>query len=220
MSYFKDIPLDERLRNYLLRYGGIDTQELADLRQLVEHNPQAAMQSTPEQGQLIFFLVKLIGAHKALELGVFMGYGTLAIALALPKDGKVIACELNQEYPQLATSAWHRSGVGHKIDLRLGPALESLRQLRQEEINDIDFVFIDADKNNYLNYYEEALPLMRKGGLLALDNTLWKGQVADETIKDEQTKLFRHLNAHIHQDKRVDMCLLPIADGMTLVHKK
>ena len=220
MGHFKDIPPDERLRGYLLSYGGMDTRELAELRRLAENNPQAAMQSTLEQGRLIFFLIKLMGARKALELGVFLGYGTLATALALPADGKVIACELDEEYPRQAAPYWQRSGVRHKIDLRLGPALDTLAQLQREGTRDIDFAFIDADKDNYPNYYEKVLPLMRKGGLLALDNTLWRGWVADETIMDERTELFRRLNAHIHQDKRVDMCLLPIADGMTLVHKK
>lgn len=219
-TYFKDIPLTGQLREYLLQFGGMDTPEQKSLRELAERSPQVAMQTTPEQGQFIYFLVRLIGAHKALELGVFMGYGTLSIALALPADGKVIACELNPEPLRLAQPYWQQAGVMDKIDLKIGPAWETLDQLQQEGMSDFDFVFIDADKNNYMNYYEQTLPLMRSGGLLALDNTLWSGKIADKSVEDAQTESFRKLNAHIHQDKRVDMCLLPIADGMTLVHKK
>ncbi len=220
MSLFKDVPLDDRLRNYLLSYGGIETEELAGLRQLAETKPQENMQSTAEQGQLIFFLLKLLNARKALELGVFMGYGSLIMALALPSDGRVIACELDDENVQLAVPYWKRAGVADKIDLRLGPALDTLAQLKSEGVDDIDFVFIDADKGNYYNYYELSLALVRKGGLIALDNTLWKGLVVDESASDQQTENFRRLNAYIAKDSRVDMCLLPLADGMTLVHKK
>lgn len=220
MSLFKEVPLDDRLRNYLLHYGGIETKELADLRRLAENQPGENMQSTAEQGQLLFLLLKLINARKALELGVFMGYGSLVMALALPADGQVIACELNDNTVRLALPYWKQAGMAEKIDLRLGPALDTLTQLKREGVNDIDLVFIDADKGNYHHYYELSLALVRRGGLIVLDNTLWKGLVVEESAGDEQAENFRRLNAQIAKDDRVDMCLLPLADGMTLVHKK
>ena len=220
LTHFKDIPLTQELRTYLLKYGGIDTPELEALRELAENSPHRALQTTPEQGQFIYFLLRLIGARKALELGVFMGYGTLSIALALPEDGKVVACELDAQFPCLAQPYWERAGVVHKIDLRIAPALETLKQLAQEEVKDFDFVFIDADKENYMNYYEQSLTMLRRGGMMALDNTLWSGKLADKHAQGEQTQAFRQLNAHIQHDTRIDSCLLPLADGMTLVRKK
>lgn len=181
----------------------------------------AVMQISPEQGQLMALLVQLMGAKKTLELGVFTGYSALAVALALPADGQVIACDVSADYTAIAQRYWQMAGVAHKIDLRLGPALETLDQLRVEgHVESFDFAFIDADKRNYDSYYEKSLQLVRPGGLIAIDNVLWSGRVADPTVQDNRTQRIRALNEKIYQDPRVSLSLLPIADGLTLAVKK
>ena len=166
------------------------------------------------------FLIKLIGARKCLEVGVFTGYSTLAVAQALPADGKIIACDINQEWTDMARQYWLAANVAHKVDLRLAPAAETLQQLlEQGQQCSFDFVFIDADKTGYDNYYELALKLLRSGGVIVLDNTLWGGSVADLTLQDADTQAIRAINIKIKNDRRVDMTLLPLADGLTLVRK-
>jgi caffeoyl-CoA O-methyltransferase len=166
------------------------------------------------------FLVQLTGAKKTLEMGVYTGYSSLATALALPEDGHIIACDLNKEWTSVAKLFWERAGVAHKIDLRLAPAAETLDSLIELNGSDtFDFIFIDADKKNYDIYYEKSLILLRKGGLLLLDNTLWKGKVADQANTESLTEAIRALNKKIYNDKRVSMVVIPMGDGMTLVMK-
>lgn len=216
----KSIPWDANLHNYLCKTGGIDTPELAALRDLAARHARGEMQTTAQQGQLLFFLMRLIGAKKVVELGVFLGYGTLAIALALPKDGLVIAADIDPDVHATASVYWQRAGVADKIDFRPCSATDLLRHLADAGTRDLDCVFIDADKAGYANYYEMALPLLRPGGLLILDNMLWRGRVAAASVTEEPQHSIAQLNQHIKDDGRVDMCLLPLADGMLLVHKK
>lgn len=216
----KNISVNQKLRKYLLHYGGFDSKELAALRSLAEKHRMKEMQTTAEQGQLLYFLVKLLGAKKALELGVFLGYGTLSVALALPDNGKIIACDISDIDTCKALPYWEKAGVMKKIDLRIQPALDTLNYLQKQAINDIDFAFVDADKLNYMKYYNMIIPLLRPGGLMVFDNTLWGGEVANKSIDSPQLNNFRELNEYIANDKRVYLCLLPLADGMTLIAKK
>lgn len=194
---------------------------LAQVRLATLSHPLGKMQIAPEQGQFLAFLVQLIGATKALEVGVFMGYSALAVALALPPEGQLIACEVNPEYATIAQAHWQLAGVANKIKLHLAPALDTLERLLTEgQANSFDFAFIDADKSNYDAYYERALALLRPGGLLAIDNVLWAGRVADPTVKDNRTQKIRALNQKLHQDPRISLSLVAIGDGLTLVMKE
>lgn len=215
----KNILVNQDMREYLLQVGGIESPELAGLRSLAEEHPQSEMQSTAEQGQFLFFLARLINAKSILELGVFLGYGTLAMAMALPEDGTIIACDSDDSNPNKARPFWDKAGVSSKIDLRITPGLALLESLKAESAN-FDMAFVDADKGNYDNYYELIVPLLRPGGLLVLDNTLWRGEVADQSISNNQVDNFRQLNHKIAADDRVTHCLLPLADGMTLIIKQ
>ncbi len=166
-------------------------------------------------------LVQLIGAKKTLEVGVFTGYSSLSVALALPEDGKIIAADVSEEFTAVARRYWQKAGVADKIDLRLAPALETLDNLLASgQAETFDFAFIDADKENYDGYYERTLQLIRPGGLIAIDNVLWSGRVADPQIQDENTQIIRNLNKKLHQDERVTLSLLPIGDGLTLALKR
>jgi predicted O-methyltransferase YrrM len=206
-SYFQSISLRE-------------PEILAELRQETAKNPMAIMQIAPEQGQFMAFLVQLMGAKKTLEVGVFTGYSSLVIALALPPDGKIIACDISEEYTEVARRFWKKAGVADKIDLRIAPALETLDNLLAEgQENTFDFAFIDADKSNYDNYYERAIKLVCTGGLIAIDNVFWGGKVADPEVQDNRTKAIRELNKKLHQDSRVIISLVPIADGLMLALK-
>jgi predicted O-methyltransferase YrrM len=211
-------------RQFYSYYQSICVREspiLARLRQETASQPMAVMQIAPEQGQFMAFLVQAIGAKKTLEVGVFTGYSSLVVALALPPQGKVIACDVSEEYTSIARRYWQEAGVDHKIDLRIAPALETLDQLIAEgESNSFDFVFIDADKSNYDRYYEQALQLVRTGGIIAIDNVFWSGRVADANTTDNRTKIIRSLNAKIQQDERVNISVIPIGDGLTLVMKR
>ncbi|KAF5282960.1 hypothetical protein FQR65_LT14160 [Abscondita terminalis] len=161
------------------------------------------MQISPEQGQLMALLIELIGAEKTLEIGVYTGYSSLVVALALPETGKIIACDINTETSAIAQDFWQKADVAHKIDLKLAPALETL-----------------DNKQNYLNYYERSLTLLRPGGLMVIDNVLWSGRVADTRVHDKQTLAIRAFNQTIYQDKRISMSLIPIGDGLTLIRKR
>jgi caffeoyl-CoA O-methyltransferase len=175
------------------------------------------MQISPEQGQFMALLVQLIGAKKTLEIGVFTGYSTLSVALALPEDGRIVACDVNEKDCAIAYSYWQKANVAHKIDLRIAPALDTLDSLIADgESSTFDFAFIDADKSNYDSYYEKSLQLIRPGGLIAIDNVLWYGRVADSEIQDRRTKRIRALNEKVRSDKRVTMSLLPVGDGLLL----
>lgn len=193
-----------------------EPKSLQKLRQQTHKMSMGHMQISPEQGQFMQFLVKLIKAKRTLEIGCFTGYSAMTVALALPENGKVITCDINAEWTKLAKKYWEMGKVSHKIELRLAPALETLQKLRK---NSFDFAFIDADKKNYDAYYEQCLRLVRIGGLIAIDNVLWDGKVADEKYQDENTQAIRALNAKILKDKRVEMSMLPIGDGLTLVIK-
>lgn len=214
------LQLSEALHRYLLDSSLRESALLRQLRMETAAEPLARMQVAPEQGQLLAFLVELIGARRALEVGVFTGYSSLAVALALPGDGRLVACDNSVEWTTVARRYWAAAGVADKVDLRLGPALETLDGLLAAGEGDFDFAFLDADKENYLAYYERLLALLRSGGLLAIDNTLWSGRVIDPTDQDPSTQGIRALNAHLHADPRVSLTMLPLADGLTLVRKR
>ncbi len=213
--------LTPQLYQYLLSVSLRETPILKALREKTAQLSGHEMQISPEQGQFMALLVELIDAKKTLEIGVYTGYSSLAVALALPADGRIIACDVNTETSNIAKSFWQKAGVAEKIELKLAPALETLDQLiKQGETNTFDFVFIDADKQNYSNYYERSLSLVRPGGLILIDNVLWSGRVADSKNHDKQTEAIRQLNQKISEDKHVSMSLLPLGDGLTLVRKR
>ncbi len=213
--------LDEKLYAYLqavsLREAGI----LEKLRAETAGLENAQMQISPEQGQFMQLLLQLSGARQAIEIGVFTGYSSLCIALALPPEGKLVACDINHAWTDTAQRYWQAAGVADKIELRLGRAVNTLKQLLADGgAEQFDFAFIDADKAGYDTYYELCLQLLRAGGLLAIDNTLWSGRVADDNIQDDDTVAIRSLNKKLHLDQRVDISLLPIGDGLTLARKR
>jgi predicted O-methyltransferase YrrM len=213
--------LDSNLYQYFQQVSVREAEVLKQLRQETEKHPMARMQIAPEQGQFMALLVQLMEAKKTLDIGVFTGYSALVVALALPTDGQVIACDIDEETTKIAQEFWEKAAVNHKIELRLAPALETLDKLIAEgQSNTFDFAFIDADKSNYDNYYEKALWLVKPGGLIAIDNVLWGGKVADSEIKDNRTQKIRAFNEKLHQDPRISLTLLPIADGLTLALKK
>ena len=215
------IGLDDRLYNYLLSVSLREPEILRQLRQETNNHPQAIMQISPEQGQFMALLVQLLGAKKTLEVGVFTGYSSLSVALALPPDGKIIACDVSEEYTAIARRYWQKAGVADKIDLRIAPALETLdRLLADGQAQTFDFAFIDADKVNYEGYYERSLQLVRPGGLIAIDNVLWGGKVADSQFQNSSTLAIRALNQKLHHDERITLSLVPIADGLTLALKR
>ncbi|MDZ8262405.1 class I SAM-dependent methyltransferase [Nostoc sp. ChiQUE01b] len=217
----QSIGLDNQLYNYLLSVSLREPEILRKLRQETASHPRSGMQISPEQGQFMSLLVQLIGAKKTLEVGVFTGYSSLSVALALPTDGKIIACDVSEEFTAIARRYWLEAEVADKIDLRLAPALETLdRLLATGQAETFDFAFIDADKENSDAYYERSLQLVRPGGLIAIDNVLWSGQVADEQNQDESTQAIRALNEKLHHDERVTLSLVPIADGLTLAIKR
>ncbi|MBD1864671.1 MULTISPECIES: class I SAM-dependent methyltransferase [Trichocoleus] len=217
----KTLDLTNQLYDYLLSNSLREPELLAQLRQKTAEHPMAQMQIAPEQGQFMALLVQLMGAKKTLEVGVFTGYSSLAVALALPADGKIIACDVSEEYTAIARRYWQAAGVANKIELRIGPAVDTLDQLLAAgEAETFDFAFIDADKSNYWNYYERSLQLVRPGGLIAIDNVLWSGRVADPKVQDNRTESIRAFNAKLHQDQRITLSLVPIADGLTLALKQ
>ena len=208
------------LYNYLLGNSLREVEILRELRQETAKLPMSMMQISPEQGQFMALLIKILGAKKTLDIGVFTGYSSLVVALSLPDDGKIIACDISEEYTSMARIYWQRAGVVDKIDLQLAPALQTLdKLLAAGEAGTFDFAFIDADKANYENYYERSLELVRSGGLIAVDNVLWSGRVADPEVQDNQTSKIRAFNQKLHRDSRITLSLVPIADGLTLARK-
>ena len=194
---------------------------LRRLREETSTMPEAGFQIGAEQAMFMQMLVKLMGAKKVLELGVFTGYSSLAVALALPDDGEIVACDISPEYTAVARRYWQEAGVADRIDLRLGPAVETLDWLiAQGESESFDFAFIDADKPSYEAYYERTLQLIRPGGLIALDNVLQNGRITDHASEDVGVQTMRRLNAALLEDDRIDLCLVPIADGVTLAMKR
>lgn len=217
----RTLSLTDTLYNYILENSLREPVILKELRQVTAQMIGNQMQISPEQGQFMALLIELINAKKTLEIGVYTGYSTLAVALALPRSGKIVACDINKEFTNIAYNFWEKAGVVDKIDLRIAPALQTIEQLiANNEQASFDFIFIDADKKNYSNYYEKALILLRPGGLLMLDNTLWGGAVADNKNQDPITQSMRELNTKLMQDQRITLSLLPLGDGVTLARKR
>jgi predicted O-methyltransferase YrrM len=217
----RTLPLDDRLYDYLLRKSLREPAALAALRAETVSHPHVNMQIAPEQGQFMQMLVRLMDARRTVEVGVFTGYSSLAVALALPDEGRVLACDISEEYTAIARRHWELAGVAHKIELVLGPALATLdARLAAGEAGHYDFAFIDADKGGYYAYYERLLRLIRPGGLITVDNTLWGGAVADPQDRDADTLAIRKFNDQLLADSRIDLSLLPIGDGLTLARRR
>jgi predicted O-methyltransferase YrrM len=216
----RTLQLTDTLYQYLLDHSLREHPAQTALRKATMQHRHAGMQIAPEQGQLMALLIKLSGAKRALEVGVFTGYSALTVALALPEDGRLLACDVSDEYTRIGKPFWEQAGVAHKIELRLAPAIETLdARLTGGEHGTYDFAFIDADKTSYDAYYERCLLLVRRGGLIAIDNMLWDGAVASPS-KDPDTLALQALNAKLHSDQRIDLSLLPIADGVALALKR
>ncbi|MGG2458740.1 O-methyltransferase [Streptomyces sp. RGM 3693] len=214
--------LDDRLRDYVRQVSLRDDDVLRDLRAETEGMPMLqAMLVLPEEAQFLALLVRLTGAAKVLEVGTFTGYSSLCMARALPPHGTVVTCDNNERWTRIATRYWQRAEVADRIDLRLGDAAGTLDDLLAHSgPGSFDLAFVDADKANYLHYYEQSLALVRPGGLLVLDNTLFFGRVVDPAVQDPDTLAIRELNTRLRDDDRVDISLLAVADGLTLIHKK
>jgi predicted O-methyltransferase YrrM len=212
--------ITEQLYEYLVDVSLRESPLLQRLRVETAQDEQASMQIAPEQGQFMALLIHLLGAEKAIEIGVYTGYSSLCTALALPDHGRLIACDTSEQWTQVARRYWEEAGVAHKIELHLAPAAETLAALlAARQAGTFDFAFIDADKVGYGQYYEACLQLLRPGGLIAIDNVLWNGDVADPAIDDGDTEAIRVFNRKIHADPRVEISLVPIADGLTLARK-
>jgi predicted O-methyltransferase YrrM len=215
----KTLSITADLYEYMLSVSLREPDILRELRAETAQDEHANMQISPEQGQFMGLLVKLLGAERTLDIGVYTGYSSLCIGLALPQTGSVVACDVNREWTDIARRYWRKAGVEEKIELRLAPARQTLEFLLEQGRQTFDFAFIDADKINYDTYYEYCLQLIRPGGLIAIDNVLWDGAVADPAINDADTVAIRALNRKIHADPRVEISLVPIADGLGLVRK-
>jgi caffeoyl-CoA O-methyltransferase len=212
--------LTDPLATYLREITSHEPETLKRLRETTEDHPYASMQTSPEQGQFLHVLARIVGAKKTLEVGVFMGYSSTWVALALPSDGRIIACDVSEEYTARARQSWREAGVESKIDLRIAPALETLDALiAAGRAGEFDFAFIDADKKNYSNYYDRALTLVHRGGVIAIDNVLWDGRVVDEANSDADTEAIRAFNRKLHADTRIALTLVPLGDGLTLACK-
>ena len=215
------LQITDEIHRYLLDHSVREPDVLARLRAATASLPLAQMQIGPEQGQLMALLARLVGAKRCIEIGVFTGYSSLVVALALPQDGRILACDVSEEWTAIARRFWREAGVDHKIELKLQPATRTLEQLLAAgEAGHYDFAFIDADKPAYDTYYELLLKLLRPGGLIAIDNTLWSGQVANPDDRDPNTVALRALNDKLHRDERIDLSLLPVGDGLTLARKR
>ena len=209
------------IHRYLVEHSVREPDVLARLRAATASLPLAQMQIGPEQGQLLALLAKLVGAKRCIEVGVFTGYSSLAVALALPEDGRILACDVSEEWTAMARRFWREAGVEHKIELKLQPAVRTLEErLAAGEAGRYDFAFVDADKPAYDSYYELLLKLLRPGGLMALDNTLWSGAVLNPEEREPNTVALRALNDKLHRDERIDLSLLPVGDGVTLARRR
>ena len=208
--------LPEKIARYIDEHSVREPAILRELRAATASVPHSGMQIGADQGQFMALLVQAIGARNCLEIGTYTGYSALAVALALPEDGRIVCCDISEEWTAIARRFWQRAGVAHKIELRLAPALDTLKALK----GPYDFVFIDADKGNYANYYERCLELVRRGGIIAIDNTLWSGWVADARRDDDDTRALRAFNDKLHRDERVALSMIPLGDGVTLALKK
>ncbi len=217
----RSIILTDELYDYLLGASLREHDLLRQLREETASHPLAVMQISPEQGQFMALLARLMDARRTLEIGVFTGYSALAVALALPPEGRIIACDISEEYTAVARRYWREAGIADKIDLRLGPAVDTLDGLIADgQAESFDMAFIDADKKEYDAYYERALVLVRQGGLIAIDNVLWSGSVIDTTDTDEEVVSIRALNAKLRDDERIHLSMLPLSDGLTLAMKR
>lgn len=216
----RNLPLDGALYRYIVDHSLREHPAQTALRAATASHPHAGMQISPEQGQFMALLVKLMGVKRAIEIGVFTGYSALTVALALPADGRLLACDISNDYTLVGRPFWQQAGVAHKIELKLAPAIETLdAQLAAGRAGQFDFAFIDADKTSYDAYFERCLQLLRTGGLIAIDNTLWDGSVA-RPADSEDTAALQALNSKLHRDERIDLSLLPIGDGLTLARKR
>jgi predicted O-methyltransferase YrrM len=213
-------PVTGEMAAYLRAVSFRDAELLRRLREETSTMPQSSMQTAPEQGQLLGLLVRALGVRRALEVGVFTGYSSLNIALALPQDGSLIACDVSDEWTSVARRYWAEAGIAGKIDLRLGPALETLdRLIAGGQAGSFDFAFIDADKENYLDYYERALELLRPGGMFVADNVLWHERVIDLSDQTPGTLAIREFNSYLYGDERIELSIVPLGDGLTLALK-
>ncbi len=216
----RTLSIDDRLYEYLLTTSVREPELLKRLREETARDSMSQMQIAPEQGQFMRLLVQITETRRAIEIGTYTGYSSLCVALALPDDGELVCCDTSEEWTTIARRYWREAGVEHKINLQLGPALETLDQLiDQDGVGTFDFVFIDADKENYHNYYRRCYELLRVGGVMTVDNTLWNGRVADTKNQDETTKAIRAFNEFVYNDQRVNLSLVPIGDGLTIVRK-
>lgn len=213
--------LPEDLQQYIFDHAVRETEIQRKVREETAEHPSSQMQIAPEQAQMMFVLAKTVNARLALEIGVFTGYSALAVAQALPPDGRLIACEINEEFAETARGYWKEAGVDRKIELRIGPATATLDALISDGYtNAFDFVFIDADKTSYPEYYERCIALLRPGGLVLVDNVFRGGEVTDESSDDDAVQATRQLNERVSSDKRVDACIVPMADGITIARKR
>lgn len=210
----------DELTDYLRTKGLREPSLLTELREETAALAWAMMQISPEQGALMANLIRMLGARRTLEIGTFTGYSSLVVALALPADGQVVACDVNEEWTNIARRYWEKAGVSSRIQLHLQPAVETLDRLIAEKDGNFDFAFIDADKSNYDAYYERCLNLIRPGGVIAIDNVLWSGTVIDQTRQDEDVVAIRALNDKVYADDRVDISMVPVGDGLTLAVKR
>jgi predicted O-methyltransferase YrrM len=208
--------LPAKIAHYIQEHSVREPQILRELRAATAAVPHSGMQIGADQGQFMALLLQAIGARNCLEIGTYTGYSALAVALALPEDGRIVCCDISEEWTAIARRFWKKAGMEHKIDLRLAPALETLKNLK----GPFDFAFIDADKGNYANYYEACLQLVRRGGIIAVDNTLWSGWVADAKRRDSDTRALRAFNDKLHRDERVALSMLPLGDGVSVILKK
>jgi caffeoyl-CoA O-methyltransferase len=213
--------LPERLDAYVRSHGTRETAVQRALRRATARQRGAGMQISPEQAGFMQLLVRMLRARRCIEIGTYTGYSALAVALALPPDGRIVCCDVSEAWTAIGRRFWNKAGVAHKIRLRLAPALETLDALiAQGEAGRFDFAFIDADKTNYANYYERCLKLVRRGGLVAVDNTLWGGSVVDARKQSADTRAIRAFNRRLRRDRRVELALVPIGDGLTLALKR
>lgn len=218
----RTIDISDALYDYLLKVSVKESEPLAALRKYTQENhPWAVMQISPEQGQFMALLTELLGVERYLEVGTFTGYSALAVTQAMAPTGRTICCDVSEEYTAVGKPYWEAAGVAERIDLRIAPALETLDQLLAEgQAGSFDFMFIDADKNNYPHYIERGHKLLRQGGLMGIDNVLWNGKVIDESDQREDTVAIRQVNELMGRDDRWTISLVPIGDGLTLARKR
>jgi predicted O-methyltransferase YrrM len=220
MAYHRSV-LPDAIDHYVRTIGARETPVQRELREVTAKLPEAGMQIGADEASLLALLVRTLGARRAVEIGTFTGYSALALASALPADGRLVCCDINREWTDIGRRHWAKAGVAERIDLRLAPAAETVRNLLSDPgPGTFDFAFIDADKSGYDTYYEGVLKLLRAGGIVAIDNTLWSGWVADASRTDADTAALRRLNAKIHADERVDAVLLSVGDGVTVARKR